>query len=43
MHIAREFFIATLMSDGCVLVVGGFGFNASGGFDVVGPREIYTP
>ena len=43
MHIAREFFTATLLSDGRVLMVGGFGFNASSGFDVVGPCEIYTP
>ena len=43
MHIAREFFTTTLMSDGRVLVVGGVGFNASNGFDVVGPCEIYTP
>ncbi len=43
MHIAREFFTATLMSDGRVLMVGGFGFNASSGFDVVGPCEIYSP
>ena len=43
MHIAREFFIATLMSDGCVLVVGGFGFNASGGFDSRRPlRDLYS-
>ena len=43
MHIAREFFTATLMSDGRVLMVGGFGFNASSGFDLVGPCEIYSP
>ncbi len=30
------------MSDGRVLVVGGFGFNASSGFDVVGCCEIYN-
>jgi hypothetical protein len=43
MHIAREFFTATLMSDGRVLIIGGFGFNAASGFDVIGPCEIYTP
>jgi len=26
-----------------VLMVGGFGFNASSGFDLVGPCEIYSP
>jgi hypothetical protein len=31
------------MSDGRVLIVGGFGFNASSGFDVVGPCEVYSP
>jgi hypothetical protein len=43
MHIAREFFTATMMSDGRVLIVGGFGFNASSGFDLIGPCEIYSP
>jgi hypothetical protein len=43
MHIAPEFFTATLMSDGRVLVVGGFGFNAPTASTSSAPARFILP